>query len=35
MLVADATFSYVHSAADSALNPAVYHQPMVYHAQVL
>jgi hypothetical protein len=35
MLVADATFSYVHSAADSALNPAVYHQPMVYPAHVL
>jgi hypothetical protein len=35
MLVADATFSYVNSVTDSSLNAAVYHQPMVYPAQVL
>jgi hypothetical protein len=35
MLVADATFSYVHSVVDSTINPTPFHQPMVYHAPVL
>jgi hypothetical protein len=35
MLVADATFSYVHTAVDSTLNPAPFHQPMIYPAHVL